>query len=351
MKCFRHLLFCMMASTLVIGLVSCGSNGKDRGVNPNNPNNHNQQDDPNNSSCQSVGEGKVILRYDSSNLIVYENGDTPVLIPDGKAMKVGTQIICDFYKSAIEKNKVFDGFLYNGKKIFGAGESGESYIVSGRDSVVEGGKSIIRITISQRNKSSEKVKLVFGENIRAEQKINDSERLPVSTGTMVEDGEVMVFTACLSEGKMFDKWLVNEKPHDISNSTDMNSLTYIVNVQYSKIVGTEKLLEVKFSEKDARQITLQFDTEVIEKIFTEGEDGKRQIEQNEEVLIGTSLLIEVKDKKSESKVVDYWTLNGKKTQAIKSSVGKICYVVDAKDAINEGGKSVIKIGAVFRAGM
>ena len=321
MKHFRCFWFSFMALVITATLMSCKGNGKTT---------------PQSQNLPSFAGDAVVINFDASKLKVVANGSKAMT--SGQTVKVGTYLNCTLHTGALDVDKIFDGFVFNGKK-----QTSGIYIVDAKDATAQGS---ITISFAQREKSSEKLKIVFSQNISAQLTDASGRRTheTLSSGGVVSDGQVIRFEAQVSSGKVLESWVVNEKSKDVT-VINRNVLLYIASVSEAKGDAGKKEIEVKFTEKEASKIHLQFDEETIESIS----NAKRGFKQDDEVISGDMVYIEPKKEKIKAgKAVEYWTCNGGKCESIISDGSYFSYIVDEKDAKKEGDKLIIKIGAVFR---
>ena len=293
--------------------------------------------DPNGPAQDNI----VTLKFDPKKIGVY--GRSPDLfaleIGNGKELEVGTKLIF-FTPPSIsdDEDKIFDGFRVNGRKRI---QQWEIYVVDVNDAVKEDGKNVLNITFVHKEKTQEKVKINFPQNIKEEVGGNE-----ITTGESFEEGTYIRFEAQASAGKFVERWFINDRELIAEGSFTRKS--YRINVNDAKQVVDSKVIEVRFEEKEVKEITLQFDDASIEKISEVGWNGTT-INQNATVKTGQYIEIYAKKEMlAKEKVVDYFTINGDKNDNFETRGGDARYRIDEKDAKQEGDKLIIKIAAIFR---
>lgn len=341
MKHFRKLfLFCAtiaLSLSFAIVLFGCNGNGKKPGGG-NKPDNPNIPNNP-------IPNGKVTLKFDSKKIyVVGMSGKlSGIRITNGREVEVGTKIAIDITYNALSEDEVLEGFKV-GKRNEKIGK-GESYTVTLEDSKQENGKNVIEITIEKRAKVKDKVKIIFEQNVRAVLVVHGRPQA-VSSGESFEEGTEVIFEAKLSKDKSLDSWFINDAPKASSSQNDR--LSYAINVNDAKDEAGNKVIRVRFTEKEAKNITLQFDEATIESIYTQSDYNHQTLAQNTIVKSGTVIgIFPKREKYQEGKTVDYFTINDNKTDAV-NDIFRPSYKINEKDAKAEGDKLIIKIGAVFR---
>ena len=294
------------------------------------------------SDTNDPSQGNIVtLKFDPKNIVVYsKSADLSGLeIGNGKELEVGTKLVFEVPPSTFSKEgKIFDGFRVNGTKRV---QQWEIYVVDVNDAVKEDGKNVLNITFVHKEKTQEKVKINFPQNIKAE--VGGTE---ITTGESFEEGTYIRFEAQASAGKFVDRWFINDR--ELIGEGGFTRKSYRINVNDAKQGVDPKVIEVRFEEKEIKEITLQFDDASIEKISEVGLNGPT-INQNATVKTGQYIEIYAKKEMlAKEKLVDYFTINGDKNDNFDSSGGSTRYVIDEKDAKQEGDKLIIKIGAIFR---
>ena len=200
-------------------------------------------------------------------------------------------------------------------------------------------QKFIKFSYETRNKSKEKIKVIFDNSIIATVRGSS-----INSGISFVEGTSLSFKAQLQDGKVVESWFLN----DVEQKEKGNMFEYTLNVNDAKGESGNKSITVKFSEKVAKEIVLKFDETVFAEIRKNGET----IEQNTKVLDGTQVFFVLKEDAEKEKVVDYITTNGAKNDAFERRQGPYgtiyIYDVDIKDSKDEGGKPTIIVGAIFK---
>ncbi|UTY23734.1 hypothetical protein [Treponema denticola] len=163
----------------------------------------------------------------------------------------------------------------------------------------------------------------------------------ISSGTAVDEGTRLRFEAKnVPSGNMVDKWVLNDKEKTPNSGND---LFYIVKAEDTVDEGGKKVIKVTRTFKPAASITIKYNSGeiTIEKKDT-ASGNWTEISSDTEVDEGSDLWFIVKNKPS-GKILDKWLLNGKK----EVKPGYI-YSIKAEDAVDEGGKKVIKVERILK---
>jgi len=338
MKFRMRFLFAFVAIFVTLAFVSCNGTGKTG----NTPGQSGDDQDHNNPN---VSKDKVVLKFDAKKIVVIDLGGGYPL--NGSEVKIGTRLVFDTIPGAIDANKIFDGFRINeNKKKIG---KEEPYVVDANDAVMENNKKVINITFVEREKSKDKIKVIFGEKIKATAILNGAST-NIQSEQLLEEGTNIDFVATVSDGKILDNWFFNgEKKVGLIQD---KSLSYTLNINDARDKNGIKEIEVTFTEKDVKTITIQYDEDKIGELRASDPQGGQAIalEQNAEVNTGTKIYFSLKDEIiKQGKIVDHFTINGKKNDAVNIDVlGYGHYVIDDKDAEKQGEKLIIKVSAVVR---
>ena len=163
----------------------------------------------------------------------------------------------------------------------------------------------------------------------------------VTSGTAVAEGtKLWFFAKNVPSGNMVDKWVLNAKEKTPNSGND---LFYIVKAEDTVDEGGKKVIKVTRTFKPAASITIKYNSGeiTIEKKDT-ASGNWTEISSDTEVDEGSDLLFGAKNIPS-GKILDKWLLNGKK----EVKPGYI-YSIKAKDAVDEGGKKVIKVERILK---
>ena len=310
---------------------ACKGNGQTGGGN--NPINPNNPDNP-----VLPGE-RIVLEFDEAKVVAV----SPVPIKSGTEVKVGQHV----FLSAINfgANKVIDSWSINGVKKAEYNSKREfEYTVNANDAKTENNKKVIKFSYEARDKSKEKIKVIFDNTVSASVR-GDS----ISSGDSFFEGTSVSFKAQLQDGKQVESWFIN----DIDKKNKDNPFDYTLNIGEAKGDIGNKSITVRFTEKVAKKIVLKFDESVFKEMRYRDDRNDETIGQNTEVLDGYRLFFVLKEEVEKEKVIDYITTNGAKNDAFVRDFGRrygigYSYEVNAKDAKDEGGKSIIDVGAIFK---
>ena len=310
---------------------ACKGNGQTGGGN--NPINPNNPDNP-----VLPGE-KIVLEFDEAKVMAA----SPAPIKSGTEVKVGQRV----FLGAINfgANKVIDSWSINGVKKAEYNSKREfEYTVNANDAKTENNKKVIKFSYEARDKSKEKIKVIFDNTVSAGVR-GDS----ISSGDSFFEGTSVYFKAQLQDGKMVESWFIN----DIDKKNKDNPFEYTLNIGEAKGEAGNKSITVRFTEKVAKKIVLKFDESVFKELRYRDDRNDETIGQNTEILDGYRLFFVLKEEVEKEKVIDYITTNGAKNDAFVRDFGYrygigYSYEVNAKDAKDEGGKSIIDVGAIFK---
>lgn len=310
---------------------ACKGNGQTGGGN--NPINPNNPDNP-----VLPGE-RIVLEFDEAKVVAA----SPVPIKSGTEVKVGQHV----FLGAINfgANKVIDSWSINGVKKADYNSKREfEYTVNANDAKTENNKKVIKFSYEARDKSKEKIKVIFDNTVSASVR-GDS----ISSGDSFFEGTSVSFKAQLQDGKQVESWFIN----DIDKKNKDNPFDYTLNIGEAKGDIGNKSITVRFTEKVAKKIVLKFDESVFKEMRYRDDRNDETIGQNTEVLDGYRLFFVLKEEVEKEKVIDYITTNGAKNDAFVRDFGHrygigYSYEVNAKDAKDEGGKSIIDVGAIFK---
>ena len=305
---------------------ACNGNGHK----PSNSGNPNNPDNP-----VLPGE-KIVIEFNDAEIRAALKDIK--LIRSGEEVKVGDHIVLE--ASNVGANKVVDFWSINGIKKAELNANGIEYIVNANDAKTENGKKVIKFSYVTRNKSKEKIKVIFDNTISA-----SVGRDSISSGDSFFEGTSVTFEAQLQDGKKVESWFIN----DIDKKNNDNSFDYTLTIWEAKGEAGNKSITVRFTEKIAKKIVLKFDESVFEMVGYVRHPGS--IGQNEEVLDGDFLNFWVKEDAENEKVIDYITTNGTKNYAfnrVNDHGLHYQYKVNTNDAKDENGKLTINVGVAFK---
>ncbi|MGP1438329.1 MAG: hypothetical protein ACTTKH_04580 [Treponema sp.] len=289
----------------------------------------------NNPNSPVLPNEKITIEFDEVKVNAYVQGP----IRSGFEVKVG--YIITLSASNLEANKLVDYWLINDNKRAELNARNIRYTVNANDVKNENGKKVIKFSYVTRDRSKEKIKVIFDNTVIATNHGNS-----ISSGRSFVEGIPLSFKAQLKDGKMVENWFLN----DLEQKEKGNEFNYTLNINDAKGEAGNKSITVKFSEKIAKKIVLKFD----DTVFNEMRDRKddETIAQNTEVLDGTRLAFVLKKDAEKVKVIEYITTNGVKNDAFVKvffPYGTVYnYEVNEKDAKDEGGKPTINVGAMFK---
>lgn len=305
----------------------------------NKPNNQNSPDNPSNPDNPVLPGEKIVIEFNDAEIIAALKDIRP--IRSGEEVKVGDHIVLEVFN--VGANKVVDYWIINGIKKAELNANSIEYIVNANDAKTENGKKVIKFSYETRDKSKEKIKVIFDNTISASVRGHS-----ISSGDSFFEGTSVTFEAQLQDGKKVESWFIN----DIDKKNNDNSFDYTLTIGEVKGEAGNKSITVRFTEKVAKKIVLKFDESVFEEVEYGRNSGRPgAIGQNEEVLDGDVLIFSVKEDAENEKVIDYITTNGTKNHAfnrVNDHGLYYQYKVNTNDAKDENGKLTINVGVVFK---
>ena len=302
----------------------------------NKPNNQNSPDNPSNPDNPVLPGEKIVIEFNDAEIIAALKDIG--LIRSGEEVKVGDHIVLEAFN--VVANKVVDYWSVNDTKKAELNANSIEYIVNANDAKTENGKKVIKFSYETRDKSKEKIKVIFDNTVSASVRGRS-----ISSGDSFFEGTSVTFEAQLQDDKQVESWFIN----DIDKKNKDNSFEYILNIWEAKGEAGNKSITVRFTEKVAKKIVLKFDESVFEMVGYVRHPGS--IGQNEEVLDGDFLNFWVKEDAENEKVIDYITTNGTKNYAfnrVNDHGLHYQYKVNTNDAKDENGKLTINVGVVFK---
>jgi len=187
-----------------------------------------------------------------------------------------------------------------------------------------------KITINYKSEELTVAKIIPGEPW-----------VEVPSGTAVDEGTRLRFEAKnVPSGNMVDKWVLNAKEKTPNSGND---LFYIVKAEDAVDEGGKKVIKVERTLKPAASITIKYNSGEITVEKKDTATGNwMEISSDTAVDEGSDLLFGAKNIPS-GKILDKWLLNGKKE--VKPNY---IYSIKAEDAVEEGGKKVIKVERILK---
>ncbi|MGP1439692.1 MAG: hypothetical protein ACTTJ3_03010 [Treponema sp.] len=319
-------VFLVFTIAFLAMIFACNGNGHK----PSNSGNPNNPDNP-----VLPGE-KIVIEFNDAEIRAVLKDIK--LIRSGEEVKVGDHIVLE--ASNVGANKVVDFWSINGIKKAELNANGIEYIVNANDAKTENGKKVIKFSYVTRNKSKEKIKVIFDNAISA-----SVHGRSISSGDSFFEGTSVTFEAQLQDGKKVESWFIN----DIDKKNNDNPFDYTLNIGEAKGEAGNKSITARFTEKVAKKIVLKFNESVFKMVGYIHHHGS--IGQNEEVLDGDVLIFWVKEDAENEKVIDYITTNGTKNHAFNRINDRGLYYqykVNANDAKDENGKLTINVSVVFK---
>ncbi len=204
---------------------------------------------------------KIIVKFDESKISCRKNEGT---IASGTEVNGGVNL---YFNATLSAGKLLKDWRINDAVQEGyAGRLQFSYTVKTADAKDEGGKKVITVDFTEKEKEKvpEKITVKFNES-----KIRCREGgASIASGTEVEEGVRLSFNAEHSEGKTVKDWRVNDTVQ--GGSAGWSHFSYTVKSADAKEEGGKKVLEIAFTEKVEEKITVIFDESKIRCRFIEG---------------------------------------------------------------------------------
>ncbi|MEL5720489.1 MAG: hypothetical protein P1P59_05090 [Treponemataceae bacterium] len=255
----------------------------------------------------------VQINFDESNINVFIMDDYRTNLESGKEIKEGTRIV---FEPIRPEGKAVDYWLINDKKIEPISNGRLGYKVDPNDAKDD------TIEVKCQLKDAEKVKLVLKDDIIVE----GDDGKEYKNGDLVYDQRGFMFTANLSEGKALEMWYINGEKYDNNNPT-----LYKINADVCpKNTEGMRVLEVHFTEKDAKFVQINFDES---KIWAHPRDNWMNLKSGTKKEEGAEIVFEPIPK---GKAVNCWFVNDKKIEPNYFDGVGLFYKVnidDAKDGV------------------
>ena len=170
--------------------------------------------------------------------------------------------------------------------------------------------------------------------IKVAAKGDDGDFHYISTGTAVSEGKsLLFFSKNLPPGKQIDKWKVNTKELDSNN--------YTVNAADAVDEGSDKVITVAYTLKEALPVIVRFNDSEI-KVKKRGVAGDI-INDGDTVYEGAWLYFYAKNLPSDQQLTG-WKVNEKVRNSYR-------YKVDAADAVDNGSNKVITVTYTAQTGV
>ena len=260
-------------------------------------------------------------------------------VPSGTAVDEGTRL--RFEAKNLPSGKMVDKWVLNGKKEITSNGNSLGYTIKTEDAVDEGGKKVIKVERTLKPAASITIKYNSGEIAVEKKDTATGNWMEISSGTAVAEGTELWFNAKnVPSGNMVDKWVLNAKEKTPSSGND---LFYIVKAEDAVDEGGKKVIKVERTLKPAASITIKYNSGEITVEKKDTATGNwMEISSDTAVDEGSDLLFGAKNIPS-GKILDKWLLNGKKE--VKPNY---IYSIKAEDAVEEGGKKVIKVERILK---
>lgn len=175
--------------------------------------------------------------------------------------------------------------------------------------------------------------------------LSQEARAGISSGTMIAENTALYFRVELPQGKAVKEWTVNGKA-----MSSAESFLYYVNLKELKLKdGAE--ITVGVSYQDAQPVTVTFDKEkVLAYKVVKGSHGEgTSIDSGTTYAAGSLLRFEAKPLKG--KIVDYWTVNGKRVLERSAGSSSYAYEVRLADAVKTNNTATVDVSFTEKKGM
>ncbi|MGP1438600.1 MAG: InlB B-repeat-containing protein [Treponema sp.] len=267
---------------------------------------------------------KLFIRFGSSITCEKTEGALSNSIDSETEVKEGDELT---FTATLSNNKVIEGWYINNEKVENATETTFEYAVKGDKAKVEGDKKIIEVSF--KDKDAEMIRIKF-DSSKIECKKDGTD--PFTADTDVQEGTNLLFTAKLEAGKLLEGWFINDNQQPNKNAV---TFSYTVKVSDAKLESSQKVINVRFTDKDAVKMTLKFDSNQIEC----KKDATTSIMPDTEVYEGDNLLFTAK--LQAGKVIEDWLINDKK--ANYGSIENFNYTVKVSDGKDVSGKKTVTV--------
>ena len=171
----------------------------------------------------------------------------------------------------------------------------------------------------------------------------------ISSGTMIAENTALYFKADLPQGKAVKEWTVNGKAR-----SSVESFLYYVNLKELKLKdGAE--ITVGVSDQDAQPVIVTFDKEkvlaykLVNDPWEYPQEKGTSIDSGTTYAAGSWLRFEAKPLKG--KMVDYWTVNGKRVREWSSAGSSYAYEVRLADAVKTNNTATVDVSFTEKEAM
>ena len=174
--------------------------------------------------------------------------------------------------------------------------------------------------------------------------LSQEARAGISSGTMIAENTALYFRVELPQGKAVKEWTVNGKA-----MSSAESFLYYVNLKELKLKdGAE--ITVGVSDQDAQLVTVTFDKEKVlaYKVVNDPREKGTSIDSGTTYAAGSWLRFEAKP--SKGKIVDYWTVNGKRVRW-ESAGSSYAYEVRLADAVKTNNTATVDVSFTEKEAM
>ena len=267
----------------------------------------------------------ITVRFDETTIKVAAKGDdgdfhyisTGTAVSEGKSLR--------FFSKNLPSDKQVDKWKVNTKEL-----DSNNYTVNAADAVDEGSDKVI--TVAYTLKQALPVIVQFDETTIRVLVDDDGGFYYISTDTAVSEGKsLLFFSKNLPPGKQIDKWKVNTK--------ELDSDSYKVNAADAVDNGSNKVITVSYTLKEALPVIVRFnDSEIKVKKKNAGD-----INNGDTVYEGAWLYFYAKNLPSDQQLTG-WKVNEK----VRNSYS---YKVDAADAVDNGSNKVITVTYTAQTGV
>ena len=264
---------------------------------------------------QASYSGVVSIKYDSSTIKVFakNSADKWQVIPSGSEIAAGKKLL--FGAVNLPSGQQVDKWKVNTKEL-----NGNIYTVNAGDAADEGGQKVITVTYT--TKPAEPITVRFDES---KIQIDKGDHISVHNGDTVYEGDWLLLRATnIPPGHLVDKWKIN--------TIESYSGEYKVNAADAIDEGGQKVIEITYTTKPAVSVTVRFNESEIEV-----RNGAAPYPMHTETIVPErSRLSFIAKNLPAGLQVDKWKVNAKELKYP-------WYMVNALDAIDEGGQKIIRV--------
>ena len=257
----------------------------------------------------------VSIKYDSSTIKVFakNSADKWQVIPSGSEIAAGKKLL--FGAVNLPSGQQVDKWKVNTKEL-----NGNIYTVNAGDAADEGGQKVITVTYT--TKPAEPITVRFDES---KIQIDKGDHISVHNGdTVYEGGWLLLLATNIPPGHLVDKWKIN--------TIESYSGEYKVNAADAIDEGGQKVIRVMYTTRPAVPVTVRFNESEIEV----RNDASPYPMHTETIVPERSRLSFIAKNLPAGLQVDKWKVNAKELKYP-------WYMVNALDAIDEGGQKIIRV--------